>query len=678
METVPTNSTKAKRTPWTQADLNVLQAKLREGHSVADIAQEMNRGVSAVNTCMSRYKMTRETAGVKLKPDLRATRWTAWPEGKPVPVSRKGTYVDVWTPELVERLRRLRVDERKTAEQAARIMGLTVNAVNIATSRNGIWVGRGRKTFTDPDGEVQTCATCRLDKPLADFPVARGRIQHSCKNCLGANYSRRHKYGVVIPPGAKCAICGGEEDLCVDHDHQTGVIRGVLCRQDNSTLGLVKDNVKTLNKLREYLEGDGTEFRMPLSRSSTRGLGNVPKNVRNAAYTYGLSPDQRSSMLDAQNNCCAGCGVPFSDSVLVHIDHSHETGRIRGTLCHSCNTALGRVNDDTCTLIRLADYLIDPPGIPKVTVDSTYLENFDRFAERCGITRLISSIGIDVAWNNKVALAVLDPLLFNDRALTFDHNLKPRMLRGAAERMVTGVSETVEHRIFVTADRLVGKLSDRLAASIEALNKTVTHEDLATAYVEGVSEAVANQFLEVYDYQQVPGANAWTGLYCQGQLTILLSVKLGGNGLAHRVTGLHFSRYSEEGARQLLDAFTKCYPGGLVAQENSFTAKRSLFARLGSQRLCEGPAPLIFSKNGVCYDSGRLSREDLLADAVANGVSFDLGLPTDKLASLAGYEVTRPLLITSWGYPKTERERMIGLARLQREKGPGEAPAPTP
>lgn len=55
-----------------------------------------------------------------------------------------------------------------------------------------------------------------------------------------------------------CAICGiSEEDygraLHVDHCHETGIVRGLLCFTCNSAIGLLKDNVKNLKAAINYL-----------------------------------------------------------------------------------------------------------------------------------------------------------------------------------------------------------------------------------------------------------------------------------------------------------------------------------------------------------------------------------------------------------------------------------------
>jgi hypothetical protein len=54
-----------------------------------------------------------------------------------------------------------------------------------------------------------------------------------------------------------CAICGGKNSgglrLCVDHDHDTDHIRGLLCMSCNTALGLLKDDPELLTSASRYL-----------------------------------------------------------------------------------------------------------------------------------------------------------------------------------------------------------------------------------------------------------------------------------------------------------------------------------------------------------------------------------------------------------------------------------------
>ena len=55
----------------------------------------------------------------------------------------------------------------------------------------------------------------------------------------------------------KCAICEKESTkaLSVDHCHETGEVRGLLCQPCNSGIGLLGDNLESLLKAVKYLRG---------------------------------------------------------------------------------------------------------------------------------------------------------------------------------------------------------------------------------------------------------------------------------------------------------------------------------------------------------------------------------------------------------------------------------------
>jgi hypothetical protein len=55
---------------------------------------------------------------------------------------------------------------------------------------------------------------------------------------------------------------------------------------------------------------------------------------------YGLSWGDYTRLLQSQNSLCAICMTPHHKR--LHVDHCHETGRVRGLLCGPCNTALGK------------------------------------------------------------------------------------------------------------------------------------------------------------------------------------------------------------------------------------------------------------------------------------------------------------------------------------------------
>ena len=135
--------------------------------------------------------------------------------------------------------------------------------------------------------EMKKCRVCHQQKSKTDFykcgrkggnPEAR---HTECKECAKARVKARHEadpdkardahlkrtYGIsladfnrmVLSQGNKCACCGTNEpggrfdQWCVDHDHVTGKVRELLCKDCNIILGLVEDSPEHLQRLINYI-----------------------------------------------------------------------------------------------------------------------------------------------------------------------------------------------------------------------------------------------------------------------------------------------------------------------------------------------------------------------------------------------------------------------------------------
>ena len=75
-------------------------------------------------------------------------------------------------------------------------------------------------------------------------------------------------------------------------------------------------------------------------------------------HFYGITPEEYDQMLEEQNGCGI-CGKKFSS---YHVDHCHDTGKVRGILCHNCNIMLGHSFDDITTLTNAITYLARSKG----------------------------------------------------------------------------------------------------------------------------------------------------------------------------------------------------------------------------------------------------------------------------------------------------------------------------
>lgn len=98
----------------------------------------------------------------------------------------------------------------------------------------------------------------------------------------------------------------------------------------------------------------GAEFMCIYPR---RVCGSVCRHRAGKLRKYGLAPSDFSAMLASQDDCCAGCGRPFTEADPPHIDHCHATGVVRGLLHQRCNLAIGHAGDDPEVVLGWVRYL---------------------------------------------------------------------------------------------------------------------------------------------------------------------------------------------------------------------------------------------------------------------------------------------------------------------------------
>jgi hypothetical protein len=94
----------------------------------------------------------------------------------------------------------------------------------------------------------------------------RQRLYHAANPERNRNNFLKRHYGItleqykqmIVDQDDKCAICltdkpGGKGNWHVDHDHDTRVVRGLLCTNCNLGLGNMKDNIQALQNAAVYL-----------------------------------------------------------------------------------------------------------------------------------------------------------------------------------------------------------------------------------------------------------------------------------------------------------------------------------------------------------------------------------------------------------------------------------------
>lgn len=115
---------------------------------------------------------------------------------------------------------------------------------------------------------MRTCYTCKETKQLDEFHERQATaggdgIATQCKDCLRDKTLQR-TYGITLDEydaiaqrqGGVCAICGELDEtfrLSVDHEHDSGKIRGLLCGNCNHGLGHFKDRPDLMLAAIQYL-----------------------------------------------------------------------------------------------------------------------------------------------------------------------------------------------------------------------------------------------------------------------------------------------------------------------------------------------------------------------------------------------------------------------------------------
>jgi len=94
------------------------------------------------------------------------------------------------------------------------------------------------------------------------------------------------------------------------------------------------------------------------------------RNYSHIRRMYGIDEAGFSELLNQSNGKCAICDKELDVTIRsnrpnkMQIDHDHITGKVRGLLCFTCNTAIGKMQDSPALLRKAASYLENPPNIP--------------------------------------------------------------------------------------------------------------------------------------------------------------------------------------------------------------------------------------------------------------------------------------------------------------------------
>ncbi|MFE5406568.1 endonuclease VII domain-containing protein [Streptomyces sp. NPDC056580] len=187
---------------------------------------------------------------------------------------------------------------------------------------------------------AKRCSRCKQHKPRATFArnkAMRDGLQAYCRECAAEYHQERQvakgrnvRPRVAVPPGHKfCRTCGEIKP------------HGEWSRNRSASDGLAT-----------------------LCKACKAAKGRTQYLKRN----YGLTEAERDAMIASQRGLCVIC----LEAPAAHVDHCHETGRVRGVLCFSCNAALGQFKDQPEVIRRAAAYVEGNAWKPTLVAPGVY------------------------------------------------------------------------------------------------------------------------------------------------------------------------------------------------------------------------------------------------------------------------------------------------------------------
>jgi hypothetical protein len=217
-----------------------------------------------------------------------------------------------------------------------------------------------RSNQNEDEGDLETgtrvCTKCARRQPMGEFywaSTGKHRIR-TCRTCASESAKQRHsanpeqrrqygfvrnlrvKYGLALDQyqlllerqGGVCAICHAplkERHIQVDHNHATGLVRGLLCSDCNLAIGLLHESIESIERCIGYLQSEP-----PQLDYRSRGLSpEERKRKRSEATTKWFeSEDARRAIRNRSSQPqLRGSSADLTEEQAIEIVRKYRTGK---------------------------------------------------------------------------------------------------------------------------------------------------------------------------------------------------------------------------------------------------------------------------------------------------------------------------------------------------------------
>lgn len=174
---------------------------------------------------------------------------------------------------------------------------------------------------------------------------------------------------------ARCELCNTKRCYkCEGWLSRTRFYFGLNTRIRDGLDNICKKCNRDKSKKLRASDVEAQKIRLIKIKTYKKAIPNYERNVK-LKQLYNISYDDWNNLRLLQNNKCAICLNSFdlSKPKLIHVDHDHNTGKIRSLLCHYCNSALGLVKENRFILNNMILYiekhlLVKESGVSRLEV----------------------------------------------------------------------------------------------------------------------------------------------------------------------------------------------------------------------------------------------------------------------------------------------------------------------
>lgn len=208
-------------------------------------------------------------------------------------------------------------------------------------------------------------SSLQSQKNFRESPEGReSQWRRSLRFCYGIEPEVYHE--MLRDQEGSCKICKsinpgrGNRHFSVDHNHTSGIIRGLLCYSCNMGLSKFKDDSDLLSYAADMID-QGSSWWSELSKTSTppTTYKSGSKDYKSNHWLnrkYGITLQDYNRRLEAQDGKCGFCCVLPGHKRLA-VDHCHKESEVRRLLCDDCNSGMGFFQEDSKILRSAAKYL---------------------------------------------------------------------------------------------------------------------------------------------------------------------------------------------------------------------------------------------------------------------------------------------------------------------------------